>query len=233
MDMSNTSDPLVLNMVPWFVPEIAELVWDLGNELSMPVRANAFLTPPGKQGFKYHYDTDSIFVVQVQGSKRWQLMKPYVAWPLEPQHFKRNEVPEQWLERMASGDCDMDVTLREGDVLWLPRGWMHNPYSEAERSLHLTLGVQESSYHWLASEILALLVDSDEFRKDVPVGFAHTDEKLADAINVALKQGSDALRGARLDVLARRMRERNCQRFLSRDLRATLEPSSLADGYRS
>ena len=224
---------LILNMVPWFVPKIAALVWDLGNELSMPVRANAFLTPPGRQGFKYHYDTDSVFVVQIQGSKRWQLMKPYLAWPLEPQHFNREAVPVQWLKRMASGDCDMDVTLREGDVLWVPRGWLHNPFSEGERSLHLTLGVQESSYHWLAAEILALLVDSEEFRRDLPVGFAHTDGQLADAITVALERGRDAIQDVGLDVLVRRIREQNRQRFLSPDLGVTLEPSSVAEGLRS
>src|SRR5512138_440493 len=37
------------------------------------VQANIYLTPPGAQGFRVHYDTHDVLVLQVAGEKRWRI----------------------------------------------------------------------------------------------------------------------------------------------------------------
>lgn len=38
-----------------------------------PLRSNAYLTPPGSQGFAPHYDDIDAFILQLEGRKRWSL----------------------------------------------------------------------------------------------------------------------------------------------------------------
>ena len=39
-------------------------------------RAKVYITPPGCQGFAPHFDNVEVFMLQLEGSKRWQLHKP-------------------------------------------------------------------------------------------------------------------------------------------------------------
>jgi Cupin superfamily protein len=38
-----------------------------------PVGCNAYLTPPGRQGFAPHSDDIDAFILQLEGTKRWVL----------------------------------------------------------------------------------------------------------------------------------------------------------------
>ena len=58
---------------------------DLGAALAQPLQVNAYLTPPGNQGFATHYDTHDVFVLQVDGRKRWRIHPPVLPDPLERQ----------------------------------------------------------------------------------------------------------------------------------------------------
>ena len=37
-----------------------------------PAQCNIYLTPPGAQGFRTHYDTHDVLILQVQGEKLWR-----------------------------------------------------------------------------------------------------------------------------------------------------------------
>ena len=54
-------------------PPLAELVAQLELELGHPCQANAYLTPPGSQGFAVHSDSHDVFVFQTHGIKRWEV----------------------------------------------------------------------------------------------------------------------------------------------------------------
>ena len=45
------------------------------------------------------------------------------------------------------GEPVLDVTLRAGDTLYLPRGWLHEAMTSQTDSLHLTVGV--NVYTWM------------------------------------------------------------------------------------
>ena len=44
--------------------------------LGSMVGANMYLTPPGTQGFAPHYDDVEVFILQLEGKKRWRLYEP-------------------------------------------------------------------------------------------------------------------------------------------------------------
>ena len=107
------------------------------------VGANLYLTPPNSQGLACHFDDHCVFVYQIFGSKQWTV-------------FSR---PSQLLPRLYDDlhGSDIDFTkagrreffLREGDVLYIPRGFPHEAYTNSGVgdgspgfSLHLTLSIE-------------------------------------------------------------------------------------------
>ena len=98
-----------------------------------PVQANAYYTPAGSQGLPVHHDTHEVISLQVAGSKRWLVYEPVLELPLKNQRY-RSALGEP-------GEPVLDVTLRAGDTLYLPRGWLHQALTSDEDSLHITVGV--------------------------------------------------------------------------------------------
>ncbi|MCW2844785.1 MAG: cupin, partial [Nocardioides sp.] len=54
-------------------PPLTRLIAELELELGHPCQANAYLTPPGAQGFAVHSDSHDVFVFQTAGSKQWEV----------------------------------------------------------------------------------------------------------------------------------------------------------------
>ena len=98
-----------------------------------PVQANAYYTPAGSQGLPVHHDTHEVISLQVAGSKRWLVYEPVLELPLKNQRY-RSALGEP-------GEPVLDVTLRAGDTLYLPRGWLHQALTSDDDSLHITVGI--------------------------------------------------------------------------------------------
>ncbi|TDK24835.1 cupin [Arthrobacter crusticola] len=150
---------------------IAEFNARLSTELGHPVQANAYITPPQNRGFDDHYDVHDVFVLQIEGTKRWIIHEPVLPDPL------RDQV---WTDRRAAvadaakGEAYIDTLLGPGDVLYLPRGWLHAAQAQGEVSIHLTLGIHSWTRYALAEQLvqaaLALLRDDPEMRRTLPLG---------------------------------------------------------------
>ncbi|MEV7628223.1 cupin domain-containing protein [Actinoplanes sp. NPDC089786] len=153
-------------------PPLIEFIQELGAELNQPLQVNAYLTPPGNQGFATHYDTHDVFVLQVDGTKRWIIHEPVISEPLERQAWgeRRDEVTAT-----ASGAPALDVVLRPGDALYLPRGWLHAASAQDARSLHLTIGIRAFTRYTIVEELLRLAASDQRLRATLPYGLDLTD----------------------------------------------------------
>ncbi|MDQ3066787.1 MAG: cupin domain-containing protein [Actinomycetota bacterium] len=98
-----------------------------------PVQANAYYTPAGSQGLPVHHDTHEVISLQVAGEKRWLVYEPALELPLKNQRYRS--------ALGAPGEPVLDVTLRAGDSMYLPRGWLHQALTSSSDSLHITVGV--------------------------------------------------------------------------------------------
>ena len=101
--------------------------------LGHPVQANAYYTPKGAQGLPVHHDTHEVISLQVAGEKRWLVYEPVLELPLKNQRYRS--------ALGAPGEPVLDVTLRAGDTMYLPRGWLHQALTSGSDSLHITVGV--------------------------------------------------------------------------------------------
>jgi hypothetical protein len=197
---------LVLQGLHRIWPPLIDFAGRLGAELRQPLQVNAYLTPAGNQGFATHYDTHDVFVLQIDGSKRWRVHQPVLPDPLERQAWggRADEVGAT-----ARGSAALDVVLSPGDALYLPRGWLHSAEAQDGRSLHVTVGVRALTRYALVEELLGLAVEDPRLRATLPFGMDVADPGQVDAeLTETVEALRDWLLTAEPATVAERLRER-------------------------
>jgi hypothetical protein len=125
---------LVLSHMHEMLPPLGSLCRGLERIFLHPVQCNVYLTPPGAQGFRVHYDTHDVLVLQVQGQKLWRF------WPAPTVPFANTYTP--WNHGPSPAEEPRTQLLRAGDVLYVPRGILHDAVSRGvQSSLHLTISI--------------------------------------------------------------------------------------------
>jgi hypothetical protein len=115
---------IVMNHADTIHPYIAVLCQDLQN--SFPhVYANVYLTPPSSQTVPAHADDRDVFIIQVVGCKLWTIYTNIpIPYPYPSEQVGKSTalpVPEQVLR----GPILFQSILYPGDVLYIPRGYVH------------------------------------------------------------------------------------------------------------
>lgn len=140
----------------------------LSRQATARTQTNIYLTPPDSQGFKPHWDTHDVFVLQVEGSKRWRIYGGGPTLPLQDHKFDP--------AKHEPGDVEAEFTLEAGEVLYIPRGIMHAAVTTDTISLHVTLGVIAYTWSDLVVDCLSELADrSPKWRENVPFGLSTRD----------------------------------------------------------
>ena len=158
-------------------PKLIPIARALEKELGHPIQFNAYLTPANSYGFDVHYDLDDVFIVQVEGSKRWKVWGERVR-PL-PLAGKRPSSKDKPTEEPV-----VDTILQPGEVIYIPRGFYHGASTEDCNSLHLTIGVKTyrriDAARFLFDKLLDDLADEEAslWRSSLPVSGGESDDVL-------------------------------------------------------
>ncbi len=116
---------------------LAALMSQLEDTFGSLCGANSYLTPPHSQGLAPHYDDVEVFILQVQGAKRWRLYYPTVELP---ETYSADFRPHQ----MPSLRLHSEVLVQQGDMLYFPRGWIHQAVTGDDLpSHHVTLSTYQ------------------------------------------------------------------------------------------
>ncbi|MCL3819300.1 cupin domain-containing protein [Aeromicrobium wangtongii] len=145
---------IVLQGLHRYWPPITRLIAELEVELGHPCQANAYLTPPGAQGFAVHSDSHDVFVFQTAGSKQWEVHGTEGA---------------------------EDILLEPGVSMYLPTGTPHAARAQDTVSLHVTVGINQLTWRGLLERTLAGVVASvpDEH---LPAGYLEDPSALTDEL---------------------------------------------------
>lgn len=167
---------------------LRELCADLTADLDARVQVNVYLTPPGARGLTPHFDTHDVFVAQVSGVKHWRIYDSPYPLPVPGQSYAEHRPgpdPGEPVDRFS---------MRPGDVLYMPRGCVHDATSGEEASLHLTIGVLPVLWSSLVRDAVRTAVERDErLRRAVPAG-SFTDPAARAAAEAALVELLDVVR---------------------------------------
>ncbi|WP_330204443.1 cupin domain-containing protein [Cyanobacterium sp. Dongsha4] len=165
---------LVVNGLQNFWKPLAIYCQKLQNFFNHGVIANLYLSPKDSKGLSPHYDTHDVFVLQVDGSKEWQVHQCFQPVPLLGSF--QPVIPENSLPKLLHTVC-----LQPGDLLYLPRGFVHHAATQESFSLHLTLGIYPTQWLDLMVNALTMLaLKNQDLRKALPIGFLDKPEMLGE-----------------------------------------------------
>ena len=157
---------IVMNHADTLHPTIAALCDDL--QSSFPhVYANVYVTPISTQTVPAHADDRDVFIVQVLGCKLWTIYANIpVPFPYPHEQVGKSTalpVPDQ----VRQGPILFQSILQPGDVLYIPRGYVHEaqcvPFTAASNtsatpprplfgSFHITIAI--ATHDWSLLGIL-------------------------------------------------------------------------------
>jgi bifunctional lysine-specific demethylase and histidyl-hydroxylase NO66 len=195
---------LVLQALHRVWSPILEFCQRLAAELGHPVQANAYVTPPQNQGFSAHYDVHDVFVLQIEGEKRWLIHPPVLKSPLRDQPWADRKAQ---VEKRAQEPPLIEALLEPGDCLYLPRGYLHAATALGGVSTHLTLGVHVWTRYALAEQVmhqaLQTLAANPAVRGSLALGMDVADSSdLRREVELVTAALADAIRHADVDQVS-------------------------------
>ncbi len=105
------------------------------------VGSNIYITPSDSQGLASHYDDIEAFVIQLEGSKHWLLYDSVIELP----NTYSNDLDATQLKEPIH-----DIILQTGDILYFPRGIIHQANTPANEtnsfSTHITISTYQNLY---------------------------------------------------------------------------------------
>ncbi|KYF39871.1 histone lysine demethylase JmjC NO66 [Toxoplasma gondii ARI] len=193
---------LVINQADRTLEILQSICQHLSKKYFSHVFAVSYLTPPRTHAVKTHTDDQDVFLLQVWGSKAWKIWTPPQILPLTEEMLgKREAFPDD------PGKPLLEFVLKEGDILYIPRGFPHAAVTTEEPSLHITLTVPTAEFAYVTclqrlvkSLVLTHTLPSDTERrcrsalllKDVP-GAAEDLHALRAAVDACAEQVASRL----------------------------------------
>ncbi len=202
MRLHDEGATIVLQGLQRYWPPVGDLVAELELELGHPCQANAYLTPPGAQGFAVHTDSHDVFVLQTHGTKLWEI----------------------------HGDGGPgELLLEPGVVAYLPTGTPHAARAQEAVSLHLTIGINQLTWRGLLTrEVGRLLADVPDAH--LPAGYLTDPAGLAEGLGEHLAALGGAVARLAPDALAAEQVEEFLAGRPPRLSGALLDRAALAEG---
>jgi hypothetical protein len=152
LDLFDGGATVVLQGLHRYWPPLTELVRGLELALGHPCQANAYLTPPGSQGFARHSDSHDVFVFQTHGRKQWEVVE---------------------------GDEEREVLLEPGLSMYLPTGTPHSARSQEATSLHVTVGINQVTWRGLLRQVSDQVLADERYDAPLPAGYLDDPDRLA------------------------------------------------------
>jgi ribosomal protein L16 Arg81 hydroxylase len=150
---------LVIDAIEDTVPPLRALAKDLEWALRSRISVNLYAGWGKSRGFDLHFDDHDVFILQISGEKEWQVYGHTRPFPFM-EDLERTTRPD--------GAPVWNSRLKQGDLLYIPRGWWHVAHPVGAPSLHLTVGMIFPTglelLHWYVDQ----LKEDINVRRDLP-----------------------------------------------------------------
>ncbi|MEU9006806.1 cupin domain-containing protein [Streptomyces sp. NPDC048551] len=129
---------LTLNQVDQYVPALRAMCRRFEDETHLRCGVILFVTPPSSQAFSLHADPHDIIVMQTHGTKHWEI---------HPSLWERENDPDAGVRTL---------TMRPGDMLYVPEGTPHMARTSGDGglSIHQTVQFNVPRYDAVARRLL-------------------------------------------------------------------------------
>lgn len=154
-----------------FVDSIAKQIAQFAQAQTV---VSGYLAFGSSSSYRNHWDTRDVFAVQLIGTKHWTLSAANFDMPLYMQQAK--DIPHI----TPPTTVDMEVILEAGDILYIPRGWWHNPMPMNCETFHLAIGTFPPNGYNYMEWLMKKIPDIQSIRQNF-IGWQHDQKNLDDA----------------------------------------------------
>jgi lysine-specific demethylase/histidyl-hydroxylase NO66 len=152
---------LLIDELQTYCPPVADLSRSLTEQSGYATYCAAFLTPADAPGVKPHFDTASVFIRQIDGSKVWRIAEPVMHWPAGG-----------WSETTdAPTPVVLETELKAGESLYVPRGFIHSGVATSHASVHLSVGMIPPTWTAVLKQLANAALRDEVFREGLPYGY--------------------------------------------------------------
>src|SRR3989442_3271591 len=167
------------------------------------VGADLYCTPAKSYALDRHYDLHDTVILQIAGSMNWRVFGSPIELPLEHvplMKFEKSGTTIQYREGPVVADVVAkyeanepldEFVLEPGDLLYLPRGFVHEAWCPDSISTHVTIGIYPVTWVDLVTVALGQLGHKNaRLRKAIPVGFhdRSADSTIKDQFDLMLRE---------------------------------------------
>ena len=131
-----------------------KLVSSIGEQTLAETEAYLFFSREACKGLAPHYDCVDILILQLTGSKRWEVSS------------QRADNPIKGTGTAVAYDGNAPVELMDmtpGDALYLPRGTFHSAIATSDISLHVTIPLRFATGY----DLLRSLIDASSEKSEI------------------------------------------------------------------
>lgn len=180
---------LVANDIDTLTPDLAAAARAFEEALGAKAQANLYCSWREHQAFAVHFDTHDVYAMHAEGEKVWRIYKGRLDTPIAHPRFKT--LSRDYHEK-AKGGVLMEVSLRPGDLLYIPRGQYHDALASSDGAVHVSFGLTSVIGIDYLTALFDRAIDDPLFRATAP--------------RPARDDGDDAI-AAHLRLLAARLGE--------------------------
>ncbi len=156
---------IVANDIDTLTPGMISAADALERRLGGKAQSNLYCSWYQHQAFPTHMDTHEVFALHVAGEKVWRLYEGRLENPIANAEFKARS---DEFHREQAGKVAQEVTLRPGDILYIPRGQYHDALASSDGCIHLAFGVT----HVIGYDAMMIMFEraltEPMFRQNVP-----------------------------------------------------------------
>lgn len=172
---------LILSQLQDRLASLKMMCDNLSSEFGQRFQTNIYCTPGNaSQGFNIHHDTHDVFILQIEGQKKWTIYESPIELAVKDQEFVLGE--------HIHGDIKDEFTLNAGDLLYIPRGLMHAAQTLDEKSIHITIGFMGYTWQDVLQDQLNILTQKDKnLRRGFQPNYWENSEDYRDTLGEIIK----------------------------------------------
>jgi ribosomal protein L16 Arg81 hydroxylase len=179
------------------------LIRDIVSELQHPLDSfSCYVARSGAEGLGPHHDETEIFTLQISGQKRWRIYHRSLsdcAATYDPQRL---------------GNPSRELILEAGDLLYVPRGFVHDVTSE-QGAFSLTIVFDPFKWDSVIHMLSARLATTEQFHAAMPAGVFTGNTRL-EKLRQEMESRLASMRAALESVTAEELAEMMAKKLFAR-----------------
>jgi len=128
---------IILNDIQKHNINLLKFVDELQEITNGRCQGNLYFSMASHQAFGPHFDLHDVFAIHFEGEKIWNIYENIEKSPINHPVFKLSGEER----RKRAGKIIEQVTLKPGDLLYIPRGQYHDALASQNGAIHIAFGL--------------------------------------------------------------------------------------------